>query len=449
MKQALLVSLILIALCFTVFAEQEEMKPSAWPYAADITVDTVPDNGLITITVPPEVYDKAQPDLSDLRVYDPDGDRFLGYYLLEGDRHHSADVQWIKARLYNEAFVPYVRSSVVADFGEKRMRDGIRIVVSGLDYKRRVTVEGSDDGKNWQKLASRGMLIRLRPLNNFLEFKNEMIDLPANDFRYLRVTAIHDRHDEKRIVFREISMKSVRLSPPLSREAKLVDTTIAEKPDDKTTEIEIGLANGHLPLYELDLAFDEPNYFRRVKVFGRDSATTMRKKHLEGGAVIEEEIEVPWKYMTEGAIYSFEGEHRVEKALPIHLYRGRYKHLRIVIQNLDDAPLTFKKAVVTYTPGRISFAPKQATTFQLLFGNPKAKAPHYDLAYYVDKLEKEQVVVGSVGNVIQREVPAEQKPEAPWYEKYSAVLWIVLVLVGLVLGYLVYDQMRSVKNEKS
>src|SRR5215470_1989860 len=47
----------------------------AWPWRQEVTVPEAGAGKLFEFTVPPEVFDKARPDLTDLRIADANGKR--------------------------------------------------------------------------------------------------------------------------------------------------------------------------------------------------------------------------------------------------------------------------------------------------------------------------------------------------------------------------------------
>ena len=90
-----------------------------------------------------------------------------------------ACVRW-PAKLYNRTFVPGQRSTVTADFGERLRKTSVRIATGGTNFRRRVLVEASEDGKSFQILRDGAFLFRVASAAAGKGYERSTVNLPEN-----------------------------------------------------------------------------------------------------------------------------------------------------------------------------------------------------------------------------------------------------------------------------
>ena len=132
--------------------------------------------------------DKSREDLADLRLSDANG-KEIPYALRT--RNAVDERQEINGRLFNQASVGPTTSEVSVDLGENPgEHNEIEIETSGTNFRRRVTLEGSDYGKVWSTLKNGDVIFSFASENKAVE--SNRISYSTSRFRYLRVRVFSD-----------------------------------------------------------------------------------------------------------------------------------------------------------------------------------------------------------------------------------------------------------------
>ncbi len=139
--------------------------------------------------------------LADLRLFDA-ASREIPYLLVAPARR---EPQWRTGRLLPIAATK-TASGFEVDLGESGTIDRVRIIGLLAPFLKRFRLEGGGDRSRWTLLVAAGTLFDLPEER----LRRTDIDLPAGDFRYLRLT-----WDDA---------SSARLPPPGGAEARLVDS---------------------------------------------------------------------------------------------------------------------------------------------------------------------------------------------------------------------------------
>ncbi|MCU0876149.1 MAG: DUF3999 domain-containing protein [Pirellulaceae bacterium] len=131
---------------------------SAWKFFAEVPVAAVGKTPLTDFVLPPSVFDAARVDLADLRLYDAQL-RDVPYALRV--RSEVDTTEAVPANEFNR--VPASASSGISqlslDLGEKQIEHNeVEIHTPGDNFRRRVLLEGSDDGSAWNKLVERDIV---------------------------------------------------------------------------------------------------------------------------------------------------------------------------------------------------------------------------------------------------------------------------------------------------
>ncbi len=403
-----------------------------WRYRASIEpAEEDPGEGVVEFKVAPEVYDRARRDLADLRVLA--GNRILPW-VTERRRGTQRSVQ-LETALYNPTYRPGEFNRVVVDFGERIMKDSIRVDTPGRDFKRRIRVEAGRDGETWEILQDDSFLFDVSAGPDG-RYRRDRVSLPGNDFRYLRITVYHDPDDPKEVPIEGVHAWRREGQPaPLVR-APVVESTVAQDREDNVTLITLDLGYRNLPLNRLRLDFEEADFHRYVTLWGRNATTREVVRRMEGGGERKVTVGQPWRRITDGHIHRYSAGQGYSSSLDIQA--GPYRYLQVRIHNGDDPPLTFVEAEADRFIDTIVFPPRRPGPYWLFFGNPEGEKPDYDLQRYVGRLRSEGVTGAETGDVVPLRLEALE--EIPFSELYRWVLWIALLgAVGLV-GWMVWRQ---------
>jgi len=416
---------------------QAELKIGEWSHRARIETTAPVGKGLVEVALSPEVSDLTRPNRSDLRALDESGKEIP--YVLRMDTG-KIESRALPVTLLNRTHIPGQQSSVTADFGGKVLKNRIRIVTPGTNFRRRVMVQGADDGVSWEVVRDGSLIFRIADeTGKGAAYERDSIKLPDNDWRYLRITVQNGPDDPEVVEIGNVTATSVLRTPPDTTAVPIVSSKLEEK--SRGTEIVLDLGFRNLPLYGLDLNFSDANFARGMEILGRNETEITLRTPVEDSPAHTRKVAAPWTPVCRGTIYRYSSGAGDEESLSFDIQPARYRYLLIRIQNRDDQPLTFTGVQVTRLAEYVEFQPKGSGNLFLYFGNLQAQAPEYDLGKYIGKLRAEGITRAGLGNPEPNPVGPTKK-DLPWSERYRFIMWIALVAAMAVLGWMVLSLVR-------
>lgn len=441
MKRRLFILLLVVMMFSVVWAQEkpDDSDWSKWSHAAKIDLVGPVDKGVVEVAIPPEVMNDATSKLTDLRVVNDDSQKEVGY-VLDFSRGKYSKLSH-QGFLYNRSYIPGKQSSISVRFNDAPMKNRIEIKTSGVNFRRRVKIEASSNGKSWQVIRNVGYLFQIQ--GDDVRYDKSTIMFPDNDQQYLRLTIFNGIGDPAKIEIKQVTTSNYQWVGPKPLPVKILSSKISE--NKKFTEIDLDLGFKGQPISTLNLDFIDENFNRGVQVLGRDEIEITRTIRYEDGQQREETRDVPYKKITGDMIYRYSANDQVEQSLDISLSGAQYRYLMVRIDNRDDPPLTFKGATVNRLYRALYFQAKQPGSNTLYFGRKDALSPKYDLVHYLDRLKNEGVTTATLSNVGANPIYDAKEKQPQWSEKYSAFIWIILIAVLSVLVFVVSRQFRSIK----
>jgi hypothetical protein len=370
--------------------------------------------GKVVVELDRDVYERARPDLGDLRVLDDRGQQVP--YLL--DRAQDAVPDAVRQpRVLNRAFVRGESSSVTLDFGTPVLKAELVLSLSGDNFRRRVSVEGRNRHETaWETLTD-GAYVFAVPAPAAARY--ETVTLPENNFQYLKVTVHNGPDDVRPVEIRDAWTRPQPRRRPREQERPLPLRIVA---DDKAreTHLLVDLGARHQPFRALALDVADPQFFRGLKVEAR-SEPSGRPGELPH-----------WRPLGETCVYRYERAGHLHQQLRVDVV-GRERSLRIRILDRDDRPLGVRGLTLVTPVERLVFDSAPERRYRLTYGSEALDAPVYDIARTVGDpaLWVAQAHAGELGEATRAAQPARS---APWTERHPALVWAVLGVLVVVLG---------------
>lgn len=429
--------LLLILFPLIALPVRGDFDAAAWEFRAPVTFPpSAGAPGLAELSLPPDVLDRSRPDSADLRLFGNDGKEIP--YIVEEAKSAVPSAE-ASARVYNRSFLAGKSSSATADLGVKALKNRVRVVTAGDDFRRKIAIEGSDDGRSWRTLVSGALLFRIGPRGG-AEYEKDAVSVPENDLRYLRVTVYHGPGDPGEVEIADILVRRELLPPSPALPVPLAGSYVEQTGNRTLLEFDLGYR--HLPLRELKLSFSDPNYFRRLRLSGRQKKTRIVKHAVEDAKPLEREVSEDWRPILSGAVYRYSGAEGEDESPALDLNGAGYRYLRVEIFNEDDRPLSFAGATVSRSERRIRFPAPSGEGAYLYFGHPAAPAPRYDLSHYAQRLAGRGIAAVELGSVAANPAFEKSGSRLPWSERHRAVVWLALLGGIVVLGLLILSQFR-------
>jgi hypothetical protein len=387
-------------------------------FEREITLDGA---GRVSVRLDRDVYEAARADLGDIRVVDEGGHDVP--YLVDRAEVAGPSTE-ARPAVRNRGWRADGAATAVLDFGRRTGKRRLQLRLSGDNFRRRVAVEGSDDGVAWTTLVDEAWVFAVPGPG---PARYETVELPENDFPRLRVV-VHPGPDEKGRPGIEDALVPGDARPG-EREEPLVPRWSAAQ-DEKTRDTWITLDHGarHQPFLAVELDVADERFFREVRVEARHEAEA-------------DSPAVGWDEIGRGAIYRLEHEGRRRECVRIEA-RGRGRSLRIRVRNRDDRPLRLRAVVVRVPVERLLFEASPPGRYRLTYGSAGRGAPSYDLARTAGDVATWGASARPTRLGPPRRLTAGEEAKRPWTERHPSLLWAGLLAVVLALGALTYGALR-------
>ena len=389
-------------------------KPAAWLYYKDVTGAQMP--GFCALSLDPEALAAARADISDLRIVS-DGKQEQPYELrLEQDQ---TSVQQVAARMYNQSRVPGQGARFELDLGATAQPvTQITIETPDQDFRYQVTVEGSNDAREWAVLRRDGAIF---DFTGDVQLRSTLVKLPEARFRYLRIT-VHDA-EARPLRVTGATVERAASSPVHRTELRSGPPRITVNASSNTTDVYLDLGYPNQPFDTVDVLFTDDNVRREVSVYA-NNADNFEGIMPRGGVV--------FRYHTA----TFRGE---QTRVRCDELKGRY--VWVSVANRDNKPLHVTGVRLYAIPRQVVFQWDPNRRFRLYYGGQSVAAPQYDLAEYL-RLQR----IAPRGGLIlgpQQSNP-DYRSQEPWTEQRPWLLWLVIALAVVVVGGLTVRMMTRI-----
>ncbi|MEP7310814.1 MAG: DUF3999 family protein [Acidobacteriota bacterium] len=375
-----------------------------WQFAAPVLVEDAGGSGMVAVSVPIDVTRRAATNWADLRVVDNDG-RETPYVLYA--RPGGSTAEWRPATILEPSIVAKQFTQVVVDAGvESRVHNSARLqVATSTDFVTWVEIAASDDARTWRVVRERSPIYNLR-LAGIGE--NTTATYPDTISRYHRFRLLDGS--------RRYDITSVDLAARVTSAAELMPagfTLETSQESGRSIWTSTG-AVSTLPIAEVRFDTAQPEFLRPVVVESSDDGTR-------------------WQRESSGEIYRMTERGQPRTALNVLVPEKSAAYWRITVHNRNDAPLADLHPVLQTVPRRVVFRPELGRTYRLVYGNPRATRPQYELARLVDASALDAATIARLGDARQN---ASYADPAPWTERHPVVLWSALGIAVAGLGFL-------------
>ncbi len=415
-----------------------------WKYQAAVTVEDGTDQ-YCRLSLTPDIYNAARGDLGDVRLVDTDGEQIP--YVLAKPKDITKRQKYSQV-VINRSTGADKAAMITLDFGEKVIKNSIEVETGGNNFRRAAKVEGSNDNIEFFTLAEYAYVFAVSFDRRF-----EQIDLPPNDYRYLRITVLPMATEEKGPVIDEV--RAFKIGESFT-ERQTVEMAPIEHSEDEKNNSSIyiyDLAYCRLPVSEIELDIADDSFYRYVSVAGRDAEKRKVKIASEDNRQRFKKVEVRWQGIINDTIYRYtstDGKKHERLILRIPSGRRVYRYIRITIRNYDDRPAIVNSASANMIAHKIVFENKDNAAPVLYVGSESARAPRYDLERRLNNPLQVKAAMAKLSGITSNLLfgQAEEKPAA-WTEKHKVLLLIVMVIVVLVLGGFIFKSFKSIHSEQA
>jgi Protein of unknown function (DUF3999) len=401
-----------LALAATLSAAPLPQAWTNWRYWRPVEIASTDSVRLVGLILPQDVFLRAQTSLPDIRIIDQGGSEVpYARYAREG----STISKSLPTKMLENSFSRGDYTQVVLQIGDATpFHNAVEIHTAEPDFIEWVSVEASDDAHEWRTVEERAPLFRFHQQNRE---GTQTVRYSPNNAPYLRVRVLNG---DKKFPIDSAQVFSNTVETP---ERSFLDESIVDEPGGHAGENSwrVDLGTPALGVQEVRFAVNPAEFIRAVEISVSDDGNE-------------------WRPVAHGEIYRFLKDSSSEERLRVDVpgdMTGRY--WRITVVNGNDAPLPGVIPSLYVTPVHIVFEQQPGRSYRLIYGQGRAAAPQYDLARRINAEQEDVAVVAQLG---AEEETSNYADPRPWTEKNRYVMWVVMGLAVLLLGYSAIRSLR-------
>ena len=410
---------VIVAVMTLIVSVAAQTSLSLWPYYVEVT----PENsapGMHDMIVPLAIFDKSGADLGDLRLFDS-SNREIPYAIRV--RQDIDEVDEFEGSLFNQSQVGG-SSEVSVDLGEEPdEHNEVEILTSGANFRRQVSIEGSDNGREWRMLNANGVLLSFTSRNNTVE--SNRLSYPTSRYRYLRVKVQRDSLTDDRApqITGVTAMMAVREKGEFATWSVPVPSYQLHRNQGAHASVWTIDLGARAPCDRLTLEVDDSSFTRPFQVESVDDPQNIR---LVASGTLTRHTGDEGKPL----VIVFDEEENVRK-------------LRLQITDYSNPTLNITSIQASAPARQLVYELKEPAQgpLRLYFGNASVTAPHYDF-----ENELKSKLTSEPGHSTYSEVIAnpQYKPEPrPLTERVPWLIYIVLAVSSIALAFVLYSLARK------
>lgn len=402
-----------------------DFSQSNWRYVKDIILPSgLQPDGLVELFPDREVFGSSAPGLADLRIIANENEEVP--YKLEISEPKQERTSF-PVSLRDKGYVPGGYNIFTADLGRVGiLHNEIEFQTSSANFRRNATMETSNDGTIWMKLAEQTVYDFTVRERNFTA-RDTNIRYPDSTARYLRVKIADEGEGPLDITGATVFF--VKETPAKEVPWPVSNMHISRDAARRTTLVEVDLGTPRLPSYRLAISAPDVNFHREVTL---DTSTDQEK----------------WRTILPGAsIYAYDTPKFVGKSLTITYPETTSRYLRLIIHDEDSPPLSVQDVKVWGLQRRFVFAAKLQESYQLYYGNAEAQRPSYDIERIFPYLITEDLPEAKVGSQATNPRFVEKKPpEPPLSERFPWLFPTVVAVAAIMVALLLIGILRQARK---
>lgn len=376
--------LLFTVFCVPAMAAAAAPTPADFSYCADVQA-VVKADSLYQVHLFDDIIRNAGAGLYDLRLFDSSG-KETPFTIIENVPPYEETLETYPLEI--TGFDRGASSAVIIMKLPQKHRpiSVLDLETADRDFKKRVTLSASSDGKKWQPLAEDSVY----DFTSQVDLRKTRIEFPKSEARFFRLTltdfapqpatqqSIRLKYEGLEFSVNGVQKKELRIhavkgSTLIPAEKKPVYdqksfTGLAPALDkDGNTVIAFAAA---LPIDQLSIDVTNHYYYRTI--------------HLYGSAAGRDDS---YRFLASQPIYRFplsseqhEEKNHIESNVP------KYAYYKVVVMNKNNPPLDIRGITVSWVQQNLYFiALRNDERYSLCFGNQRMTRPDYDIVRFVNR----------------------------------------------------------------
>ena len=370
-----------------------------------------------------EVFGEAASGLVDLRIFENGESEVPFQMLIEDGASRRVKIQ---ASIRDLGFVPGEYTSFVVDLETTGvLHNEIEFFTSSQNFQRIVQIEGGNDGEIWAVLQKGARIFDFTLKDPDFTSKDTRISYPDTTVRYLRVRIPYEAGEEP-LDISGTSVFSVEDNPDTETVYAAAIIKRSEDSERRVNLLTVDLGVNGAPSSRLNVETAQVNFHRRVSMEASADAENWRSIGVGG------------------ELFSYATAKFVGSQLTVTYPETTLRYLRMTVYNEDNPPLKIDGLKVRGVSRKLIFLARPGASYDLYYGNPKARTPSYDLKRFLPYLETEGLTRGLLGP--QTNNPGFTIPKKPFTERLPWLIPVVVTLTAVAVGFLLFGVLRQAKK---
>ena len=424
--------LVSILLCFSATAAAAPV-PDDFSYCSRVQA-AIKADALYQVHLSGEIIGKSGPGLYDLRLFDGSG-RETPFTIIDDVPPYEETPQSYPLEITGFETSPSATVLTMKLPEKHRPISLLDLDIADRDFKKRVVLSVSRDGKTWQPHTEDSVY----DFTSQVDLRKTRIEFARTDARFFRIQLLEGM--QQPATKPSMSLKYEGLEFNVSGAAQKKDLRIravkgstlvpAEKQPvyDRKTFLDLAptpdkegntviVFSAALPMEQLSFDVDDRYYYRTVNLYGSKSGKEDSYRFLAGRPI----------YRFPLSSEQHEEKNQIEAPSP------KYAWYKAVVLNKSNPPLDIRGITVSWVRQNLYFiAPSSGEQYSLCYGNQQMAKPDYDIVNFVNRnsLSRHSVHQATLDPPV-----ASGDPTRSLRERFSGMEKVVLktVVVLLVVG---------------
>ncbi len=390
-------------------------------------VDSVPSDGYYNILLKPEVTGRLKNDLSDIRIYE-NGEKEVPY-LCKRETAISYKTLFREYAIVEKKNTPKCCTNLILHNPSKNRIDNISLIIKNSDVTKKAKLSGSDDNRTWYVIRDNYFFQAMYDNSETTEIK--LIDFPTSNYTYYKLEIDDSKNGPVNII-----------------KAGYYNTY---EENGKYTEIKVPIISQKDSLKNkrsyIDVKFDRSFYADKIAIVVDGPIFYLRQINIISVVYYKNEkdsVQKPYEKMV------LNGELNSATDNTFYLSNYAMSELKIIIENKDDQPLKIRSVKAYQLNNCITAQLQKDKKYSLRFGSKEMLPAEYDIKYFQDKIPSNTptVYTGDIVNIKKQPASNAQEQESYTFFTNKKMVWAVIILVILLLGFVSLKMLREINSKK-
>ncbi len=423
-------------------------KPADFSYCAEVQA-VIKADSLYQVHLSDEIIRQTGTGLYDLRLFDSSG-KETPFTVIENVPPYEETMETYRLEITGYESGP-LSATITMKMPQKHRPIGLLdLDIADRDFKKRVALSVSSDGKTWRPLANDNIYDFTSQVN----LRKTRIEFPRTDDRFFQLTLtdfVQQPASQQSISLKyeglefsvsgiqkkELRVQSVKGSTLVPAEKKPVYdqktlTNITSALDkDGNTVVTFAAA---LPIDILSFDVSNHYFYRTIELYGSNDGK-----------------DDSYRLLASQQVYRFPlSSEQHEEKIQIEANTQKYASYKVVVLNKNNPPLDIKRITISWIQKNMYFiALRNDDRYSLCYGNQRMPRPDYDIVRFVNRnlLSQHAVVRTSLAEPTKSEGPRRMLwDRLAGTEKIVLKIVVVLLVVGM--GVWLYSLLKKTPEKK-